>query len=71
MIQFSEWVYETIVKCSFVPVSLNPSLKSQYASLQVLWKGYGYFIIKNFAAAVWKEHIYPCLYQSSIFFLGE
>ena len=31
----AEWVHGTIVKCSFIPVSLSPSLKSQYASLQV------------------------------------
>jgi PAX-interacting protein 1 len=32
----AEWVHGTIVKCSFIPVSLSPSLKSQYASLQVM-----------------------------------
>lgn len=31
----AEWVHGTIVKCSFIPVSLSPSLKSQYVSLQV------------------------------------
>jgi PAX-interacting protein 1 len=25
----------TVVKCSFIPVALSPTLKSQYASLQV------------------------------------
>ncbi|AES86535.1 putative coactivator CBP, KIX domain-containing protein [Medicago truncatula] len=30
----AEWVHGTIVKCSFIPVSLSPSLKSQYVSLQ-------------------------------------